>query len=298
MSDFIARNVTGIAIIAAVAIALALLLLVLWWRSVRNARLLSADLDHSDAEIADRDIALAEQAARLQIVREVHEAASLALTAIIRQSDATRYLAPTDPTAVARFAAQIADTARGTLADLRRIVTVAGEGEVHSAAPSISKVEELFAVMTTAGLSITATEAGERFELPSGADVAIYRILEEALANALQHGGEGTEVSVSFAWSDEGLQLLVDDNGVQSQALRQGLDPREIAQKRNYTFEDDLHALTDTPSGGGVATMRTRADAFNGVFHAYVVPGVGFSISAVFPALRYDNAVHGVKLTR
>jgi hypothetical protein len=42
--------------------------------------------------------------------------------------------------------------------------------------------------------------------------------------------------------------------------------------------------------------MRERTELFGGVFNAYTVPGVGFSISAIFPALRYHNGVHGVKL--
>jgi hypothetical protein len=42
--------------------------------------------------------------------------------------------------------------------------------------------------------------------------------------------------------------------------------------------------------------MRERVELFGGVFNAYPVPGVGFSVSAVFPALRYDNGIHGVNL--
>ena len=44
--------------------------------------------------------------------------------------------------------------------------------------------------------------------------------------------------------------------------------------------------------------MRERAELFGGILNAYAVPGVGFSIAAIFPALRYDNGVHGVKLER
>jgi hypothetical protein len=42
--------------------------------------------------------------------------------------------------------------------------------------------------------------------------------------------------------------------------------------------------------------MRERAALFGGMLNAYSVPGVGFSISAVFPALKYHNGVHGVNL--
>jgi hypothetical protein len=44
--------------------------------------------------------------------------------------------------------------------------------------------------------------------------------------------------------------------------------------------------------------MRERAELFGGILSARTVPGVGFSVSAVFPALRYHNGVHGVNLGR
>ena len=51
------------------------------------------------------------------------------------------------------------------------------------------------------------------------------------------------------------------------------------------------------PVGAWVsAEMRERTELFGGVFNAGTVPGVGFSVSAIFPALRYHNGVHGVKL--
>ncbi|MDQ1577733.1 MAG: hypothetical protein QOE21_420, partial [Microbacteriaceae bacterium] len=60
----------------------------------------------------------------------------------------------------------------------------------------------------------------------------------------------------------------------------------------------DLNALTGVASGRGMTEMRERAELFGGIFNAYSVPGVGFSVSAIFPALRYDNGVHGVNLRR
>ena len=55
-------------------------------------------------------------------------------------------------------------------------------------------------------------------------------------------------------------------------------------------------ALTQAPVGRGITEMRERTELFGGVFTATTVPGVGFSISAIFPSLKYHNGVHGVKL--
>ena len=92
--------------------------------------------------------------------------------------------------------------------------------------------------------------------------------------------------------------MLIDDDGVRSAARRAGLDPNEVAQRRSYTVRDDVDGLTEVASGPGITEMRKRAELFGGVLNANSVPGVGFSVSAVFPTLRYHNGVHGVNLGR
>ena len=285
--------------IAAVLLVLAVLFLVLWLLSGKRRRNLKSDHLDTEDELTDAEIALQEQLGRLRIVRELNEVAVHSISVIIRQADGARYAATSDPSAAARTAATIAETARGTLADLRRVMTVVREGEADvSPQPRLKSVRELFRTMRDAGLVLTFVESGDRFDLQAGAELAVYRILQEALSNALKYGGEGTEVKVSFSWTEEGLQLLVDDDGVRAEARRQGVDPNELAQQRSYTFEEDLNALTEVITGPGMTEMRERAELYGGIFNAYSVPGVGFSVSAVFPALRYDNGVHGVKLER
>ena len=285
--------------IAAVLLVLAVLFLVLWLLSGKRRRNLRSDHLDTEDELTDAEIALQEQLGRLRIVRELNEVAVHSISVIIRQADGARYAATSDPSAAARTAATIAETARGTLADLRRVMTVVREGEADvSPQPRLKSVRELFRTMRDAGLVLTFVESGDRFDLQAGAELAVYRILQEALSNALKYGGEGTEVKVSFSWTEEGLQLLVDDDGVRAEARRQGVDPNELAQQRSYTFEEDLNSLTEVITGPGMTEMRERAELYGGIFNAYSVPGVGFSVSAVFPALRYDNGVHGVKLER
>lgn len=289
----------ALAIVAAVLFVLTVLFLVLWLLSGRRRRNLTSDRLDAEDELTDLEITLQEQLSRLRIVRELHEVAVHSVSVIISQADGARYAAAADPSAAARSAAAIAETARGTLADLRRVMTVVREGEADaSPQPRLKSVRELLRTWRDAGLVLTFVESGERFDLQAGAELAVYRILQEALSNALKYGGEGTEVKVSFTWSEEGLQVLVDDDGVRAEARRQGLDPNAVAQQRSYTFEEDLNALTRVVSGPGMTEMRERAELFGGIFNAYSVPGVGFSVSAVFPALRYDNGVHGVRLQR
>jgi signal transduction histidine kinase len=295
-SQFLA---VALAAISAVLLVLTVLFLVLWIRAARRRRTQYFARVDAEDESNDLEFSLQEQLGRLRIIRELHEVAVHSVSVIISQADGARYAAATDPSAAVRSATIIAETARGTLADLRRVMTVVREGEADaSPQPRLRTARDLFKTMRDAGLEVSFVESGDRFDLVEGAELAVFRILQEALSNALKYGGEGTEVKVTFTWTEQGLQVLVDDDGVRAEARRQGLDPNQVAQQRSYTFEDDLNALTEVVTGPGMTEMRGRAELFGGIFHAYSVPGVGFSVSAVFPALRYDNGVHGVNLAR
>jgi len=277
--------------------AIAIVFLVLWLVAMFGRRRQRAARRRAEDDAFELRLSLDEQTARMRIVRELHEVVIHSISVIVSQTDGARYAAEQDPAAAVRAVSTIGDAARGTLADLRRIMTVVREGEADVAPqPRLKSARDLFKVMREAGLIVEFEESGERFDLQQGAEVAIYRILQEALSNALKFGGDGTQVRVTFTWTDEGLQVKVDDDGVRAGARRDGDDPNQVAQRRSYSIDDDMDALTEVLTGAGITEMRERAALFGGVLHAYSVPGVGFSISAVFPALRYHNGVHGVNL--
>ena len=290
-----------VAALAAASLALVVVtsvLLVAWLRARRVARLTDFDRAAAERQRIDLELGLAEQTGRLRIIRELHEVSVHSLSVIISQADGARYAATADPSAAARAAAVIAESARSTLGDLRRVMGMAREGEASAAPqPRLKSTRELFAVMRDSGLEVVFEEAGDPFDLQQGAELAIYRILQEALANALSYGGPQTEARVTFTWGAEGLHVKVDDDGIRSSARREGLDPND-ASAVGYTIDDDLKALTDEPTGMGIREMRARAELYGGILTASTVPGVGFSLSVVFPALRFHNGVHGVKLDR
>jgi signal transduction histidine kinase len=289
--------VIALGIVAALLLVGGLVLLVLWRRARRSERAASTERVELERDRIDLELSLAEQTGRLRIIRELHELAVHSVSVIISQADGARYAATTDPDVATRSAAAIAEAARSTLADLRRVMTVVRAGEADAAPqPSLSSARELFKVMRDAGLEVEFQESGTRLDLKQGAELAVYRILQEALGNALTHGGQGTNARVTFKWTDQGLEVLVDDDGIRAEAVRNGLDPNVEAQQRSYSADDDLAALTQTPTGRGITEMRERTELFGGVFNAGTVPGVGFSVSAIFPALKYHNGVHGVKL--
>jgi signal transduction histidine kinase len=274
----------------AVFLLAAVVLLILWLVTRRAWRRALAERIAADRDRLDFELLAAEQTSRLRIMRELHELVVHSITVIVSQADGARYAAAADPAVAARTAATIAETARTTLGDLRRVVDVARDGEADAGPqPGLASLRDLFGVMRDAGLRVPFEELGERLPLKQGAELSIYRILQEALGNALAHGGPGTEARVTFKWTDQGLEVLVDDDGARTAAGEPGRDA-------GYGHDDDLAALTGEPVGRGITEMRERTEIYGGVFRAYAVPGIGFSVSAVFPALAYHNGVHGVPL--
>ena len=275
--------------ISAVLVAVVLVLLIAWLRARSRANRSSFDRAAAERQRIALELSLAEQTGKLRIIRELHEVSVHAISVIISQADGARYAATVDPSAATRSAEIIAESARTTLGDLRRIMALVREGEASVAPhPKLASTRELFAVMRDSGLDVVFEESGESFDLKHGAELAVYRILQEALANTLSYGGAGTEARVSFTWGEEGLQVRVDDDGIRASARRDGRDPND-ASVVAYTIDDDLAALTVEPTGRGISEMRSRAELYGGILTASTVPGIGFSLSAVFPALRSER---------
>jgi len=275
--------------------ALSVLLLVLWLRARRRATNQSA----AERVRIELELSLAEQQGRLGIIRELQDGAVLSIARLITGAEAARYTALSDPSGAVRAAMALAEDGRVALADMRRVLTIVREGEsVAAPRPGLQSAQDLFRVMRDAGLVVGFDESGDRFPLKPGAELAIFRILQSALANSLKHGGPGTEAKISFTWTQDGLQLQVDDDGIRAAARRITSDDNELAARTRYTIDDDLKALSESISGAGITQMRERAELFGGVFNAGTVPGVGFSVSAIFPSLRFHNGIHGVNLSR
>ena len=303
MTALSATEARGPAIVLAIAAAAlliaAIVFLTLWLRARRAHRLLRQDRGEAEWDRLDRELELAEQAARFRIVRELGDVAVAAVSRLASGAEGIGYAVRTDVDAAARSAAALQTAARDALADLRRIQTVVQEGErATQPQPSLHSARDLFRAMQDAGLAVTFTESGDRFEVRPGAELAVFRILQTSLENALTHGGAGTAVAVAFTWTAEGLQVTVDDDGIRSAARRAGHDAEGVDQATQYSIDDDLRALTESYDGAGLSELRERAALFGGTLNARAVPGVGFSVSVVFPALRFHNGVHGVDLGR
>ncbi len=236
---------------------------------------------------------LVEQADRMRVISDVHDAAAATLTSLISQAEGAKFTAVSDPQVASRAAEAIADSARAVLNDLRRVVNVSRDGAEEVAnLPSLVSIHDLFEAINDSGITVKFEESGTPFGISPSAELAIFRILQESLNNTRAHGGPGTTVKVGMSWSAQGLHVRVDDDG--TRARRRFMSPDDA----RYTIEDDTAALVEILSGRGMKEMQTRIEAFGGVFSAHRVPGVGFSVSAAFPTLKFHNGIHGVNTSR
>lgn len=294
MNTWLVVSVTVLAVLAGV---------ILLWITValRARRAEQRVLSSAERSRIQAELLLAQQQGRLTIIRELQELAVVSVARLVSRAEGARFTVESDPASAVRAVTAVAEDARLALADLRRVMTVLRDGDsvfgTESASePGLESAGDLFRVMRASGLTVDFVETGERFALRQGAELTIYAILHSALANALRYGGPGTKVGVSLTWSVEGLQLLVDDDGIRAAARRTSADAEQFLAQTKYSLDDDLAALGGAAPGTGIFGMRERASLFGGLLTAGPVPGVGFSVAAIFPSLRFHNGVHGVNL--
>ncbi len=259
----------------------------LWWRA--RSALRTRDTGKLDAENRriDAELTCSELRDRIRLMTEMHDGAAASLTSIVSQAEGARYAADIDAAVATRMAGQIADQARQALADVRRVVNVGRRGVSHESVERRDTFDDLFAAVEASGLIVKFEESGTSFEVNSSAELAIFRILQEALNNAREYGGAGVTVKVSMTWTANGLQLRVEDDGTRiANNMRENL-----GEQAGYSIADDQKALVERLEGRGMEDMRARTEAFGGVFSSHRIPGVGVSVSASFPTLRFQNGL-------
>lgn len=162
---------------------------------------------------------------RAAIAREMHDVAAHSLAVIVRQAEAGGYVASTAPERAAEALRVVADTGREALVDMRGVLATLRApaeqrpAELGDAAPrtgsvrGLAAVPDLLAGVRRAGLTVQVDRTGEEVALPTAADLAAYRVLQESLTNCLKHAGPGTRVAVRLDWTGAALIIDVRDDG-------------------------------------------------------------------------------------
>ncbi len=204
---------------------------------------------------------------RMRMARDLHDIVAHNISVINVQANTALHLMDRQPQRAREALTTINDVSRQALAELRSVLGVlrsvdeggAGQDAPRAPTPSLDRVDELAATMRTAGLAVRVERYGSRVPLSGGADLAAYRIVQEALTNTARHSG-GSAATVRITYREDGVEVEVDDDGGPD-----GAAPR--------------------PGGGhGIAGMTERAQAFGGWLRAGPRPSGGFRVQARLPA--------------
>ena len=241
-----------------------------------------ADAQHRAARAEserDQQAALAAARERARIARELHDVVAHHVSLMAVQAEAASSLLPGQPESAARSVEIIGETARQALTELRRLLGVLrGPGQQPQAAPSPS-LGDLAGVLDQvrgAGLTVDLTVQGHPGELAPGVDLAAYRIVQEALTNALRHSAAAT-AAVSIQYEPGYVTVSVTDSG--PRPADQGAPPRPVprppARARGEGF----------PGGFGLAGITERVASCGGTLTVGPTGAGGFAVTARLPAL-------------
>ncbi|MFI6029873.1 sensor histidine kinase [Amycolatopsis magusensis] len=215
-----------------------------WWRSTRLA----------DAE---RRLRVAEEtraAERSRIARELHDVVTHHVTAMVVQTEAARYLT-TKPERLDQTLTDVTDTGRRALTDLRHLLDVLNPDHGTRADGLLDLVEQT----RRAGQPVEFTEQGTPAEPSGSAGPVAYRVVQEALTNALKHA-HGSPTSVQVRHGDREITVEVSTDGAGTETASLG------------------------GSGRGLAGLGDRVGVLGGDFSAGRSTGGGFYVRARIPA--------------
>ncbi|WP_098894437.1 sensor histidine kinase [Streptomyces sp. t99] len=208
-------------------------------------------------------------AERARIARELHDVVAHNVSVMVVQADGAAYVMDAAPDQAKQALETISSTGRQALAEMRRLLGVlrtgdAPEGGEYVPQPDVEQIEDLVAQVRQTGLEVDFKVEGTPRPLPSGVELTAYRVVQEALTNTRKHGGPDAGASVRLVYFDDGLGLLIEDDG------------RGAAHE---LYEDG----GADGAGHGMIGMRERVGMVGGTLDAGPRPGGGFRISALLP---------------
>jgi signal transduction histidine kinase len=191
---------------------------VLVGRVIRSRALLNQALREKAERLAhereDRAAAAALEE-RSRIAGELHDVVAHALSAMVVQASGARRLAERDPARAAAAFQAVESSGREALTEIRRLLGVLRRGDEELALapqPSLRHVSSLVKRLEAAGLPVELGIEGEQRDLPIGIDLTAYRVVQEALGGALEHGRAG-HARVKLHYGADHVELEVADDG-------------------------------------------------------------------------------------
>jgi signal transduction histidine kinase len=218
----------------------------------------SARLDR-ERELLDRQAAAEE---RMHIARELHDVVAHNVSLMVIQAQA---LGQTAGEPAARGSAKtIAELGRDAMSELRRtleLMRANSAEDKRNPQPALDDLGPLLERTHAAGVNVELSVSGTRRRLPAGVELSAYRIVQEALTNAIKHSG-GDRASVELRYGEHALELEIVDGGA-----------------------GDVHYALPH-SGHGLVGMQERVALFGGTLDAGPLNGRGYRVLATLPYTR------------
>jgi signal transduction histidine kinase len=205
-------------------------------------------------------LAVLEERARL--ARELHDVVAHNVTVLAVQAGAARQVLDNDPETAKSTLRSAEESARQALGELRRLLGVlrepaAASGDDRRPPPGLHDLRELASHVERAGLAVDLVVDGEPRELSPGLDLSAYRVVQEALTNALKHA-QAARATVRLDYRERELELEILDDGCGPHA-------------------------NGSSSGHGLAGLREQTALYGGTFEAGAGANGGFRVAAVLP---------------
>jgi signal transduction histidine kinase len=206
---------------------------------------------------------------RQRIARELHDVVAHHMSVIAIQAEAAPYKIADPPEELAESFADIRASALSGLKELRRVLGVLRNDEPDTAPqPGLGDLDGLVESARNGGVTVTAAVSGTPRPLPEGVDLSAYRIVQEALSNAMRHA-PGSAVRVMVCYGDAALHVEVRNGGSASAARVTG------ALQNGAGLSEG--------SGHGIIGMRERAAMLGGHLRAGPTTDGEFLVTAALP---------------
>ena len=232
-------------------------------RALRNRRMLARELRARTAQLErDRDERMRQAAVdeRTRIARELHDVVAHDVSVMVIQAQGAQRVAAVDPFAAKEALEAVESSGRDALREMRAMTGVVrdSDAELEGSSPGLAQLPVLADRARAAGLAVELQVSPELPALPLGLDLIAYRVVQEALTNAIKHAGRA-RASVSVQCSERVLELEVSDDG-------------------------SGDAIADTTGAGhGLVGMRERLALYAGELEAGPTPAGGFRVRAKIP---------------
>jgi signal transduction histidine kinase len=217
-----------------------------------------ARIAERERDVAAREAVVGERA---RIARELHDVIAHHVSMMVVQAGAERRVLESGNASTREVLQTIEQIGRGALTEMRRLLGML-RGDMDdplTPQPGLADLPTLVGQLRDAGLPVELCIEGDQRELPLGIELSAYRIVQEALTNALKHAGRA-RASVHVHYGDESLELVIVDDGAGAPTSHRG-------------------------SGHGLVGMRERVALYGGRFDANRNPAGGFVVRAKLPTV-------------